>query len=253
MNVAAGQNSPASPVKSAMRTLDVIEYVVAHRQGAVAQEIAAGLGIPVSSLSYLLATLVEREYLARTGRRYLPGPGLDRLRAPAAAMSLADRMAPLVRALKGELNETASFMVRQGWDVEALVTEASDQALRYAVDPGTRRPLHALAAGKVLLAWMADDELAVYFAQSQREQLTPHTRTDEADLRADIALIRAEGVGVASEEATLGICGTAVPVWIDGELAGAFSIAVPAVRFDAALQDRIRALLLRSAAAAIPA
>ena len=29
-----------------MRTLDVIEYVVAHRQGAVAQEIAGALAIP---------------------------------------------------------------------------------------------------------------------------------------------------------------------------------------------------------------
>ncbi len=77
-------SAPAAtnPVKSAMRTLDVIEYVVANRQGAVAQEIAGALAIPVSSLSYLLGTLVERGYLARAGRRYLPGPGLERLRAP---------------------------------------------------------------------------------------------------------------------------------------------------------------------------
>ena len=64
-----------------MRTLDVIEFVVAHRQGVVAQEIAGALAIPVSSLSYLLATLTERGYLSRSGRRYLPGPGLQRLHA----------------------------------------------------------------------------------------------------------------------------------------------------------------------------
>ena len=142
-----------------MRTLDVIEFVVAHRQGVVAQEIAGALAIPVSSLSYLLATLTERGYLTRAGRRYLPGPGLQRLHAPDAAQSLEDRVAPLVRALKGELNETAAFMVQRGWEVESLVTEASDQALRYAVEPGTRRPLHALAAGKVASA-----------AQKQAEQ-----------------------------------------------------------------------------------
>jgi len=68
-------NAPAlsNPVKSAMRTLDVIEFVVAHRQGVVAREIAGALAIPVSSLSYLLATLTERGYLTRSGRRYLPG------------------------------------------------------------------------------------------------------------------------------------------------------------------------------------
>jgi IclR family transcriptional regulator, acetate operon repressor len=237
------------PVKSALRTLDVIEFVVAHRQGVVAQDIAGALGIPVSSLSYLLTTLADRGYLLREGRRYLPGPGLERLRAPQAALTLADRVAPLVRALKGELNETASFMVQRGWDVEAIVTEASDQALRYAVDPGTRRPLHALAAGKVILAALPEADLARYFADTTRAVFTPATRTSEADLRADIAGIAAQGIAIAREEATVGIVGTAVPAWIDGLFVGAFSVAVPAVRFDAALEARVRQALMRAAGA----
>jgi IclR family acetate operon transcriptional repressor len=232
-----------------MRTLDVIEFVVAHRQGVVAQEIAGALAIPVSSLSYLLATLTERGYLTRAGRRYLPGPGLQRLHAPDAAQSLEDRVAPLVRALKGELNETAAFMVQRGWDVESLVTEASDQALRYAVDRGTRRPLHALAAGKVILAGLEEAELARYFAETTRAVFTPATRTGEAALRADIAQVQADGVAVAREEATVGIVGTAVPVRVDGALVGVFSVAVPAVRFDTALEARVRQALLRAAGA----
>ena len=171
---------PPAPVKSALRTLDLIEFVVAHPKGAIAQEIAAALGIPVSSLSYLLVTLAEREYLLRDGRLYRAGPGLDRLRAPRDTLPLADRAAPLVRATRGELDETTSFMVRAGWECEALVTEASAQALRYAFDPGERRPLHALAAGKVLLAALSEPDLAAYFAQSQRAVLTPHTPCDEA-------------------------------------------------------------------------
>ncbi len=237
------------PVKSALRTLDVIEFVVAHRQGVVAQEIAGALGIPVSSLSYLLTTLADRGYLVREGRRYLPGPGLERLRAPQHAMPLADRVAPLVRALKGELNETASFMVQRGWEVESLVTEASDQALRYAVDPGTRRPLHALAAGKVILAALPADDLARYFVETTRAVFTPATRASEAELRQDIARIAADGMAIAREEATVGIVGTAVPARIDGAFVGAFSVAIPAVRFDDVLEARLRQALLRAASA----
>lgn len=241
--------SATPPVKSALRTLDVIEFVVAHRQGVVAQEIAGALAIPVSSLSYLLTTLADRGYLVREGRRYLPGPGLERLRAEPQALPLADRVAPLVRALKGELNETASFMVQRGWEVEALVTEASDQALRYAVDPGTQRPLHALAAGKVILAALPGDERMRYFAETTRAVFTPATHTSEADLTADIARIAVDGMAVAREEATVGIVGTAVPAWIDGAFVGAFSVAIPAVRFDAALEARVRQALMRAAAA----
>jgi IclR family acetate operon transcriptional repressor len=242
-------NPAATPVKSALRTLDVIEFVVAHRQGAVAQDIAGALGIPVSSLSYLLTTLTDRGYLQRDGRRYLPGPGLDRLRALPASLSLAERVAPLVRALKVELNETASFMVQRDWEVESLVTEASDQALRYAVDPGTRRPLHALAAGKVILSALNESELARYFAEATRTVLTPATRTGEADLRADLACAQTEGFAMAREEATPGIVGMAVPVLVDGAFAGAFSVAVPLVRFVPDLEARVRGALQRAAAA----
>ena len=136
----------SSSVKSATRTLDIIEYVVAHPRPLVAQEIATALGIPVSSLSYLLSTLVDRTYLVREGRRYSPGPGLEKLQLKGGTYSLADRAAPLVRTLRQQLNETTSFFVREGWEIEALVTESSDQALRYAVPTGNRLPMHALAS-----------------------------------------------------------------------------------------------------------
>jgi IclR family acetate operon transcriptional repressor len=113
----AQSSSQASHVKSATRTLDIIEYVVAHDRPLVAQEIAVALGIPVSSLSYLLGTLVERGYLTRDGRRYLAGPGLERLQTHSHGFTLAERAAPLVRTLRVQLNETASFWVRRDWKV----------------------------------------------------------------------------------------------------------------------------------------
>ena len=102
-------HTPRPAVKSAIRTLDLIEYVVANPTGVVAQEIAAALAIPVSSLSYLLATLVERTYLHRIGRRYFAGPGLDRLRKPEQESTLAERARPLIKAMRLQLNETASL------------------------------------------------------------------------------------------------------------------------------------------------
>jgi IclR family acetate operon transcriptional repressor len=241
---------PASTtVKSAMRTLDIIEFVVAHRQGVVAQDIAGALAIPVSSLSYLLATLAEREYLRRDGRRYLPGPGLERLRFPADEQSLEARATPLVRGLRGELNETCSFMVRQGWEVEALVTEASAQALRYAIDPGHRKPMHSLAAGKAILAGLDEAELTRYFAEAERARFTDATLCSEAELRAELAKIRRDGVAAAHEEDLMGICGLACAATVRGQVVGAFAIAIPAVRFDDALAERAKALLRKAAAA----
>jgi IclR family transcriptional regulator, acetate operon repressor len=239
--------APSSQVKSATRTLDIIEYVVAHDRPLVAQEIAVALGIPVSSLSYLLGTLVERGYLAREGRRYSAGPGLQRLQAHPGGFSLAERAAPLVRTLRVQLNETTSFFVRSEWDVEAIVTETSEQALRYAVPTGTRLPMHALASGKALLAALPDDELDRYFAETERQRFTPDTVTGEKALRRQIAEIRRTGFAVTDEEFSLGIRGVGRVVTIGGEPVGALSVAVPKARFDEAVQARVMDMLERTA------
>ena len=68
-------------VKSALRTLDILEILTDTPRPLAAQEIAEMLSIPVSSLSYLLATLCQRGYLTRNpDRRYVPGPALERFR-----------------------------------------------------------------------------------------------------------------------------------------------------------------------------
>jgi len=243
----APSNPHASQVKSATRTLDIIEYVVAHDRPLVAQEIAVALGIPVSSLSYLLGTLVDRGYLARDGRRYSAGPGLERLQARPGGFSLAERVAPLVRALRVQLNETTSFFVRSEWDVEAIVTESSEQALRYSINTGQRLPMHALAGGKALLAALPDDELDRYFAQSDRIRFTPATVTSEKALRRDLAEARRTGFAQTDEEFSLGIRGIGRVATIGGEPVGSLSVGVPKARFDEAMQRRAMDLLARTA------
>ena len=57
-----------SSVKSASRTIDILEQI-ARRGPATAREIARATRIPESSLSYLLSTLVERDWLCSLGDR----------------------------------------------------------------------------------------------------------------------------------------------------------------------------------------
>jgi IclR family acetate operon transcriptional repressor len=245
--VDSGNSAQNSQVKSATRTLNIIEYVVAHNRPLVAQEIATALGIPVSSLSYLLSTLVEREYLTRDGRRYSAGPGLARLQAPSGSFTLADRTAPLVRTLRVQLNETTSFFVREGWEIEAIVTESSEQALRYSVEQGRRLPIHALASGKALLAALSDAELDRYFAEAKREKFTQSTVTDEKKLRSQLEAVRRTGFAETDEEYSRGIVGVGRVVTIGGEPVGALSVAIPKVRFDEDVRRRVCDLLERTA------
>lgn len=241
-------STTTTAVKSATRTLDVIEYVVAHPSGVVAQDIAGSLDIPVSSLSYLLATLTEREYLLRDGRRYLAGPGLERLRLPQIELTLADRARPLVRALRTKLNETATFFVRDGWQIKAVVNEIAEQPLRYSIELGATAPLYCIAAGKAMLAEMDRAMLDRYLAEVELQPFTPRTITEPAKLVAELETIRASKVGLTREEYTPGICGLGVAVVTDSKVAGSIGVAMPSARFEPEVEARARGLLLDVAA-----
>ncbi|AJP70678.1 IclR family transcriptional regulator [Sphingomonas hengshuiensis] len=232
-----------------MRTLDIIEFVVAHPQGVVAQQVAAALQIPVSSLSYLLATLCERSYLRRDGRRYVAGDGLDRLRLPPAARTIEERVGPQVTALRRALNETVSFFVPVGWELEARVTEAADQFLRYSISAGARAPLHCMAAGKAVLASFDEPTLHRYFAEAERRLFTPRTIVDEAAIRREIDAVREAGWAFTDEEFTLGVCGMARTVVIAGAPVGALAIALPKLRYTEAVKVDSMERLLRACTA----
>jgi len=242
---AAGSSSPT--VKSAMRTLDILEFLVGQNRPMPAHEIATSLAIPVSSLAYLLTTLVDRGYLLRTDRRYAPGPALRRL-GEGVAPTLTERAAPLVKALRIQLNETAGFFVRRGTEIEAVVSEIGVHALRYTLEVGQRAPLHSFSAGKALLATFDDEAFEAYLAAAPRAAFTANTLSSADDLRAEIAEIRRTGIARTREEHTPGIMGLGRAIVADGAVLGALSVAVPAARFDAAFEARAIELLTRTAA-----
>jgi len=244
-------NRPAEPgsVKSATRTLDILEFVVGCGRPVGAAEIAAALAIPVSSLSYLLGTLVERGYLLRSGRFLSPGPALSRLSPTAATAALGDRVHPVVRSVSLQLNETVSFFVRHGYEMEAIAGEVAAQALRYTIEVGRLVPLHAFAAGKAILATFEPAELEDYFSGTPLARFTGTTVTDEAVLRAEIAEIARTGTARTNAEYTPGIIGIGRAVLSGGSLLGAISVAIPAVRITPALEARAAQLLARAAEA----
>ncbi len=132
--------------------------------------------------------------------------------------------------------------------MEALVTESSDHALRYAVQMGTRTPLHSFAAGKAILAAMPDSEIAAYLRETKRIAMTAATITAKKDLEREIATIRGTGIARTREEHTPGIQGVGRAVVIEGETVGAFSVAIPTVRFDAEVERRAAELLTKTVA-----
>jgi IclR family acetate operon transcriptional repressor len=234
-------------VKSAARTIDIVELIA--RQGpATARELSRATRIPESSLSYLLATLVERDWLcSRSNRTYALGSALSRL-AAGATPSPDERRRAQVKLVSRATGETCSLFVRRGNEIEAIEVELSSQLLRFTPEKGLRVPLHSFAAGKALLANMSAADLDTYFATSTRTRFTPATLVDEAGLRRDIAETRKRGYAISLEEHTTGIVGMGIAA--DDQFS--ISVAVPTARFDADFETLAAKALLEAAKALGP-
>ena len=241
-----------STVKSAQRVVDIIELAVLHPDGLMPVDISRNLGIPLSSLSYLLALLVEREFLTKQGRAYIPGPSLHRLGGHRQDRNLAVEVRALVRALRLATGETASFFVRRDWKLVAIETETSEHNLRYSIAAGSAVPLHCVGAGKAILARLDDAELSRFFAEEERVSHTGSTMVDERQLREELKQIRATGIARTHGEYTAGITGFGIAVVVDGEILGAFGVAVPETRMSSELDVRICSAL-RDAAVGLAA
>jgi len=230
-------------VKSAERALRILETIVGMGRPMSAQELGAVLPIPASSLSYLMTTLVSLDYLQRSGRDYAPGPALARLSPGGSATGIVDAVRPLVRSIRDRLDETTAFFTERDFQIEAIASAMGGQALRYSVEEGQRTPMHAFAAGKALLATFDAARLDDYFRQTTRASFTENTICEEADLRRELDRIRNSGIAQTQGEHTRGIIAIGKAAWRGGAALGAFSIAIPAARFDTALEARAIALL----------
>ena len=225
------QSSPS--VKSAARAIDTIEHVALY--GPVnARSISRATGIPESSLSYLLATLVDRGWLnQRPDRTYAAGPALARL-AARSPRPLVERAQATLGSLAAATGETASLFVRRGDEIEVVDVEHSTHELRFTPQQGSRMPLHCFAGGKALLARLDEDQLAAYFARGPRLRFTDRTIVDERELRRDLERSHARGYAISEDEHTIGV--VAVGVALDDQ--HSLSIAIPSPRFDDEMQRR---------------
>lgn len=222
-------------VKSADRTLEVLEVLAASpaRRGLV--ELARELDIPKSSLHGILRTMIARGWVETdaTGTRF--GLGVRALEVGGAYLD-ADDVIGMVSGILDDLSalfgETVHLGRLDGSHVVYLAKRESVHPLRLFSAIGRHLPAHATALGKALLADRTDGEVDSLLTWPLL-RLTRHTITEPAALHAELAATRARGYAVDREENSEGIACFAVAVPLRRPALDAISISVPLARVDA--------------------
>src|SRR5262245_31735486 len=202
------------------RVIDILELAAASREGLALKDLSRRVETPKSSLLPLLRTLTARGYLDQgAGGEYRLGPRAAALGTRArAARDLAQIARPAMEALMRRTGGTVflATLTADGTGITYVDKVESEHIIRYSSGVGDRRPLHATASGKAILAFLPEARRAELLASMDLVRYTERTIATLPALRASLEEVRREGVCVNVEEIVPGACGIAAPI-LDGE------------------------------------
>lgn len=218
------------------RVLAVLTELAQRPAGVALDELARALDSPKPTVHRALAALRRAGFATLTGRgRYHLGDEFIRL-AFANHEARPDhlRVQPILEALAERLGETAHYAVLDGRSViYRAKVEPSRGAVKLSSVVGSRNPAHCTAVGKLLLSYRLCDDAAVE-SWARAGELPPRTRwtkTEPADLAAELALIRQRGFGTDDEENEIGVNCLAVPLFLGSQSAPTGAISVSGLTY----------------------
>ena len=207
---------------------------LASRRGATGiSDLAQVVGLHVSTVHRLLATLVDRGYVRQDpdSSRYHLGARVFGL-ANAADVHLDLRLVarPYLERMMRNSGETANLVTSNETEVVYLDQVASMHLVKMFTTPGLRAPLYCTGTGKVMLAHRASEDAEIVLAAPMR-RYTPRTIVTRAALENELATIRKQGFCIDNEEMEEGVRCLAVPIF-DRRSAcvGAMSVSGPTTR-----------------------
>lgn len=238
-------------VKSADRTLDVIELLASWGRHMSHSEIAGALNIPKSSLTKLLKNLTARDYLQYVPQTkdYRLGEAILKLANQLSqARNLASCAQPVLEEITQQTHESCALNQLKGDQVEVIATVTSQQRLKSHLLLGDMAPLYAVSGGKVILAFLPEIMSKEYLQSVTFEAFTPKTINTKQALIEQLEEIRRIGVAYSYEEYTPGIIGIGVPVLsAAGFPIGSMNLAIPQVRFNRDVEKEAIATLKAAA------
>src|SRR5262245_14365945 len=228
------------------RVVDIPELAAASRDGLALKDVSRRVETPKSSLLPLLGTLTARGYLeqGRSGEYRLGPRAVELSMRSRASRDLAEMARPALEALMRRTGETVflATLTPGGTEIAYVDKVESEQIIRYSSGVGDRRPLHATASGKAILAFLPEPRRAELLASMDLVRYTERTIATVPALRASLEDVRRAGVCVNDEEIVPGACGIAAPI-LDPQGAVVASCAIGGPT------DRVRPRLRELAAA----
>jgi DNA-binding IclR family transcriptional regulator len=222
-----------APVQSVERAVTILRSFTETEPELGVTELARRLDLHKSTISRILATLQQEGLVSKSKEtgRYRLGLGLISLAGVALGqLDVRGVSQPYLNELVEISQETVNVTILDGDECVNIERARSPQPIRYVGWIGRRTPLHCTAAGKVLLAFMPEEERRTLLSRPL-VAYTDTTIVNTSALERSIAQVCGQGYAIVHEEFEEGFSSIAAPVVnYSGQVNAAVSISGPTYR-----------------------
>lgn len=200
-------------VSVSSKLLSVLDCFRQGRRTLTLSEIARLSGLPMSTAHRLILELTTWGGLERLPEgSYRVGMRLWELGASAPRQrDLREAASPFMQDLYEAGQENVHLVVLDGMEALCVEKVFGKRAVPMEIDVGGRMPLHATAAGKVVLAF-SPEQLLIDTIGARLTRFTPHTLVEPGRLTAAIRHTQKTGMAHSREERHLGAVSVASPI-----------------------------------------
>lgn len=221
---------------SLAKALEILDVFSAEHTVLGVRDVARKLDLPASTTGRIMATLTRAGVLLQdpNTRRYSMGMKvLQWARAAQSSLGLRDLAIPIMEELKKISGETITLSMVEGPHRIIVERMESPFLMRFVVNPGDLMPLHCGASGKVLLAFMEEEEQESALNSITWEKHTAKTITDRTQFSLELKDIEKNGYSISMGERIADVGSVAAPVFnARGQCIAALTISGPLYRLD---------------------
>jgi len=220
-------------ITALQRGLRLLHLFSESPRGLTAKEVAGLSRLPVSTVHRFLANLVTTGFLNRDeeGIHHLGIACFSIGQAAVRQLDIRRLSLPYLRELNQQTRETIHLTVRHGLSAVYVEKLDSPEPLRIHSRIGATVPLHCTAVGKVMLAYLTEDEQDKVLPELDLKRLTPNSVGNLQELKTQLSRVRKNGYACDLEEHEVHIRCVAAPIWDHtGSVQSSLSLTAPTLR-----------------------
>jgi DNA-binding IclR family transcriptional regulator len=161
--------------------------------------------------------------------------------------NLVKMVTPFLQRLSENTKETINFAILEGREAICLSKIESKEILKAGIEIGTKVPAHCTSLGKVLLAFLPEQEFRILYSNDNEKlsTFTPNSISSVEELKKCLKKIKKQGYAIDEEEFKIGVNCLGIPIINnEGKAIASISISGPVSRFNLFKMEKVKSTLI---------